>query len=58
MSEDICVCEDQGWYCLVALVGDYLLVYFLLHYDITSGNFLFFISLLIKKARAKDKTYI
>jgi hypothetical protein len=38
MSEDICVCEDQGWYCLVALVGDYLLVYFLLDCDITSGS--------------------
>ncbi len=30
------VCEDQGWYCLVVLVGDYLLVYFLLDCDITS----------------------
>ena len=38
MTEDTYVCEDQGWYCLVALVGDYLLVYFLLDCDITSGS--------------------
>ena len=38
MDEDIHVCEDQGWYCLVDLVGDYLLVYFLLDCDITSGS--------------------
>jgi hypothetical protein len=36
MSEDIYVCE--GWYGLVALAGGYLLVYFLLDSDITSGN--------------------
>jgi hypothetical protein len=38
MSEDIYVFEDQGWYRLVVLVGDYLLVYFLLDSDITSGS--------------------
>jgi hypothetical protein len=32
------VCEDQRWYCLVELVGDYLLVYFLLDCDVTSGS--------------------
>ena len=36
MVEDIYVCQDQGWYCLVVLVGDYLLVYYLLDCDITS----------------------
>jgi hypothetical protein len=38
MTEDIYVCENQGWYCLVVLVGGYLLVYFLLDYDVTSGS--------------------
>jgi hypothetical protein len=38
MTEDIYVCEDQGWYCLVALVDGYLQVYFLLDCDITSGS--------------------
>jgi hypothetical protein len=38
MAEDIYVFEDQGRYGLVALVGGYLLVYFLLDYDITSGS--------------------
>ncbi len=38
MFKDIYVFEDQGWYCLVVLVGDYLLIYFLLDYDITSGT--------------------
>ena len=28
MVEDIYVCEERGWYCLVALVGDYLPVYY------------------------------
>jgi len=30
MVEDIYVCEDRGWYCLVALVGAYVLVIFFL----------------------------
>ena len=38
MVEDIYVCEDQRWYCLVELVGDYLLIYFLLDCDVTSGS--------------------
>jgi len=38
MVEDVYFCEDRGWYCLVALVGDYLLVYFLLDYDVSSGS--------------------
>ena len=38
MVEDVYVCEDRGWYCLVAVVGGYLLVYFLLDYDVTSGS--------------------
>ncbi len=38
MTEDIYIFEDQGWYCLVAVVGGYLLVYFLLDCDITSGS--------------------
>ena len=33
MVEDIYVCEDRGWYCLVALVSGYLLVYFFLSND-------------------------
>ncbi len=33
MVEDIYFCEDRGWYCLVELVGDYLLVYFFLSND-------------------------
>jgi hypothetical protein len=32
------VFEDQGWYGLVALDGGYLLVYFLLGYDVTLGS--------------------
>jgi hypothetical protein len=28
MVEDICVCEDRGGYCLVTLVGEYLLSFF------------------------------
>ena len=35
MVEDIYVCEDRGWYVLVALVGDYLLAYFFLWSDVT-----------------------
>jgi hypothetical protein len=38
MAEDIYVFEDQGWYGLVALDGGYLLVYFLLGYDVTVGS--------------------
>jgi hypothetical protein len=38
LAEDINVCEGQRWYCLVALVGGYLLVYFLLDCDVTSGS--------------------
>ena len=38
MTEDIYVFEDQGWYGLVALDGGYLLVYFLLGSDVTSGS--------------------
>ena len=38
MAEDIYVFEDQGWYGLVALDGGYLLVYFLLGYDVTLGS--------------------
>jgi hypothetical protein len=30
--------RDRGWYGLVDQVGDYLLVYFLLGSDVTSGN--------------------
>jgi hypothetical protein len=33
MVEDIYVCEDRGWFCLVVLVSDYLLVYFFLSND-------------------------
>jgi hypothetical protein len=39
MTGDMYGCEDQAWYChdcLVTLVGSYLLVYFLLDYDVTS----------------------
>ena len=38
MAKDIYVYEDQGWYGLVALDGGYLLVYFLLGYDVTLGS--------------------
>ncbi len=38
MVEDVYVCEDQGWYTLVVIVGDYLLVYFLVWSDVTSGS--------------------
>ena len=38
MTKDIYVYEDQGWYGLVALDGGYLLVYFLLGYDVTLGS--------------------
>ena len=34
MVEDLYVCEDRGWCCLVVLVGDYLLVYFFLWFDV------------------------
>jgi hypothetical protein len=38
MAKDIYVYEDQGWYSLVPLDGGYLLVYFLLGYDVTLGS--------------------
>ena len=38
MAKDIYVYEDQGWYSLVTLDGGYLLVYFLLGYDVTLGS--------------------
>ncbi len=38
MTEDIYVFEDQGWYGLVALDGGYLLVFFLLGYNVTLGR--------------------
>ena len=36
MAEDLYVCEDRGWCCLVVLVGGYLLVYFFLWFDVNS----------------------
>jgi hypothetical protein len=33
MVENIYVYENRGWYCLVALVSGYLLVYFFLSND-------------------------
>ena len=36
MAEDLYVCEDRGWCCLVVLVGGYLLVYFFLWFDLNS----------------------
>jgi hypothetical protein len=38
IAEGIYVFEDQGLYGLVALDGGYLLVYFLLGYDVTLGS--------------------
>ncbi len=38
MVEDVYVCEGRRWYGLVALVDDYLLVYFLLGSDVSSGS--------------------
>ncbi len=34
MTEDLCVCEDRGWCCLVVLVGDCVQVYFFLWFDL------------------------
>ena len=36
MAEDLYVCEDRGWCCLVVLVGGYLLVYFFLWFDLNN----------------------
>ena len=38
MVEDVCVCEDRGWYGLVVQVGGYVLVYFLLSSEVTAGS--------------------
>ena len=38
MVEDVYVCEGRRWYGIVALVDDYLLVYFLLGSDVSSGS--------------------
>jgi len=38
MVEDVYVCEGRRWCGLVALVDGYLLVYFLLGSDVSSGS--------------------